>query len=366
MSYKITVDFKKGGRKSLPTIAPYPKEVNWDNSVPVYKTAAGVAYVRTPDECFENLPDYPFAPNYLEIDGLRMHYLDEGPKDGQVVLLLHGQPAWSYLYRKMIKGLTENGYRCIAPDMIGMGKSDKPIKEAYHFYDKHTSNALYLIRALGLKDLTMFGQDWGSLIGSRLVGENSDLFARMILANGELPLFTDETNPFYLPDPVEIDLNIEDFETATSAYSMLKMPEWFQVWILYCMTNPHLFVGPCMQSFTEIELAAEEVAAYAAPFPSFNYMTGPRTLPSMFLGIRGQTRKAWENLKKFEKPFLSLIGLKDDLLGLPVVQNKWINKVPGAKGQHHEQFDNAGHFIQEDIGEIMADRVHQFIVKNPF
>ncbi|MFK7908189.1 MAG: alpha/beta fold hydrolase, partial [Chitinophagales bacterium] len=128
----IEVDFNKGGGSTIQEVAPYPKEVFWDTSVPIRKTSMGIEYVRTPDERFENLPDYPFAANYTEINGLRMHYLDEGPKNGQVILLLHGQPVWSFLYRKMIKGLTSNGYRCIAPDMIGMGKSDKPIHEKYH------------------------------------------------------------------------------------------------------------------------------------------------------------------------------------------------------------------------------------------
>ena len=120
-----------------------------------------------------------------------------------------------------------------------------------------------------------------------------------------------------------------------------------------------------MQQSTTNELSKEEMAAYEAPFPSFIYMAGPRTLPSMNAGLIGQQLPAWESLKKFEKPFISFIGLKDNLLGRPSIQEKWINSVPGAKGQDHEQFENANHFIQDDIGEIMADRVHKFIVKNP-
>ena len=139
----------------------------------------------------------------------------------------------------------------------------------------------------------------------------------------------------------------------------------FQAWILYCLQNSRNFIGFTMQESTANTLTDGEMAAYDAPFPSFIYMAGPRTLPSMNVGLVGQQLKAWEGLKKFEKPFISFIGLQDNLLGRPKIQEKWINSVPGAKGQAHEQFENSNHFIQEDIGEVMADRVHKFIQKNP-
>jgi len=360
----IQIDFEKGGGRKVQEVAPYPKEVFWDTTVPVHKTTSGIEFVRTPEERFENLPEYNFEPNYVEIDGLRMHYLDEGPKDGQVILMLHGQPVWSYLYRKMIKDLVPKGYRCIAPDLIGMGKSDKPIKEQYHIYDLHCNNTLAFIKKLDLKNITAFVQDWGSLIGTRLVGENPELFARLVLANGDLPLLTEETNPFYIPNPVVVNPKIKSFKDIIK-YWLKGIPDSFQAWILYCLQNSRTFVGEIMQQATANELTKEEVAAYEAPFPSFIYMAGPRTLPSMNAGLVGQQLAAWEGLKKFEKPFISFIGLKDKLLGRPRIQEKWISKVPGAKGQAHEQFENADHFIQDDIGEIMADRVHKFIVKNP-
>lgn len=360
----IQIDFEKGGGRKIQEVAPYPKEVFWDTTVPVHKTTSGIEFVRTPEERFENLPGYNFEPNYVEIDGLRMHYLDEGPKDGQVILMLHGQPVWSYLYRKMIKDLVPKGYRCIAPDLIGMGKSDKPIKEQYHVYDLHCNNTLAFIKKLGLKNITAFVQDWGSLIGTRLVGENPELFARLVLANGDLPLLTEETNPFYIPNPVVVNPKIKSFKDIIK-YWLKGIPDSFEAWILFCLQNSRNFVGEIMQQATANELTKEEVAAYEAPFPSFIYMAGPRTLPSMNAGLVGQQLAAWEGLKKFEKPFISFIGLKDKLLGRPRIQEKWISKVPGAKGQAHEQFENADHFIQDDIGEIMADRVHKFIEKNP-
>ena len=360
----IQMDFEKGGGRRVEEVAPYPKEVFWDDSVPIYKTTDEIEYVRTPEERFEDLSGYDFTPNYVEIDGLRMHYLDEGPKDGSIILMLHGQPVWSYLYRKMIKELAPKGYRCIAPDMIGMGKSDKPIKEAFHYYDRHCEMMLSFIQQLGLTDITAFVQDWGSLIGTRLVGENPDLFARLILANGDLPLLTEETNPFYIPNPVVVNPKIKGFKDIAK-YWLKGMPDMFEAWILFCLQNSRNFIGGIMQQSTENKLTEGEVAAYEAPFPSFIYMAGPRTLPSMNTGLVGQQLPAWENLKKFEKPFISFIGLQDNLLGRPKIQEKWINAVPGAKGQNHEQFKIANHFIQEDIGEIMADRVDKFIQKNP-
>jgi len=361
----IKVDFNKGGGRTIQKIAPLPKKVFWDTSVPIHKTDAGVEYVRTPDERFENLPGYSFATNYMEIDGLRMHYLAEGPEDGEIILMLHGQPTWTYLYRKMIKDLVAKGYRCIAPDLIGMGKSDKPIQEKYHTYDVHCNNTLAFIEKLNLKDITIFVQDWGSVIGTRLVGENPDLFARLILANGDLPDFTEATNPLYIPNPVVINPKVKGLKKALAKHFLAGRDTSFQAWILYCLTNMNPFVGKVMSFATEVKLTKAEAAAYDAPFPSYIFMAGPRSLPAMTAGIVGQTLTAWEGLEKFEKPFLSLIGLKDKLLGRPSIQRKWIARIPGAKDQNHEQFENGAHFIQEDLGEIMADRTHQFILKNP-
>ena len=360
----IQIDFEKGGGRSVQEVAPYPKEVFWDDTVPIHKTQDGVEYVRTPEERFDNLPGYDFKANYIDIDGLRMHYLDEGPQDGETLLLLHGQPVWSYLYRKMIPILVDYGYRCIAPDMMGMGKSDKPIKESFHVYDRHCDMTLTFIQKLGLNKITAFVQDWGSVIGLRIIGENPDLFARVICANGELPLMTEETNPLYIPNPLVVNPKINSIKNIAK-YWLKGMPDMFQAWVLYSLQNTRNFIGDVMQVSTEIELSDDEIKGYEAPFPSFIYMAGPRTLPSMNAGIVGQQLGAWENFKKFEKPFISFIGLKDNLLGLPRIQEKWIKNVPGAKGQAHDQFENANHFIQDDLGEVMAERTHQFIVQNP-
>ena len=269
----------------------------------------------------------------------------------------------------MIHELVAKGYRCIAPDLIGMGKSDKPISIKYHLYDTHCDNVLTFIEKLKIKKITLFCQDWGSLIGLRIAGENSKLFSGIIAANAELPKFTEESNPLYIPEPVKINTKIKSFKKAM-AYHFLNNKGFdvniFQVWINYCITTPFVHIREIMRLSLSKDFKKDQkiLNAYAAPFPSFIYMAGPRTLPSMNAGITGQTLKAIDGLKKFKKPFLSLIGLQDKLLGTPRIQNKWIKIIPGAKGQDHEQFEEANHFIQEDIGEKMADRMHKFIVKN--
>ncbi len=361
----IEVDFKTGGGSYVQKVAPYPPEVFWDESVPVHKTASGIEYVKTPEERFQHLPDYPFRPHYVEVNGLQMHYVAEGSQDGEVVLMLHGQPTWSYLYRKMITNLVARGYRCIAPDLIGMGKSDKPVAQKYHTYDQHCADILEFIQKLDLKNITVFVQDWGSLIGLRVVGENPDLFARVVLANGDLPLFTEENNTLYIPNPVVVNPKVKGLRASVAKYALRGMPDFFQAWILYCLTAPQIKPSETVALATHRKLSQGEKAAYDAPFPSFIYCAGPRTLPSMTAGMRGQTLPAWESLQKFEKPFLSLIGLKDNLLGRPDLQIKWIQAVPGAKNQLHSSFAKANHFIQEDLGEEMAARTHRFIHDNP-
>ena len=162
-----------------------------DTSVPVYTTATGIEYVRTPDERFAHLKDFPYQAHYLEVDGLRLAYEDEGPREAPVVLMLHGQPDWSYLYRKMIPPITAAGYRCIALDLMGFGRSDKPIDGAIHTCERHVAWVKAFIHGLGLKDITLFCQDWGGLIGLRIVGDEPELFARVVAANTTLPVMAE-------------------------------------------------------------------------------------------------------------------------------------------------------------------------------
>jgi haloalkane dehalogenase len=196
--------------------------------------------VRTPDERFVNLPGYDFAPHYVDIDGLRMHYVDEGPADADPVLLLHGEPSWSYLYRKMIPPLAAAGHRVIAPDLIGFGKSDKPVAQSDFSYAGHVDWMRRFIEALNLDSITMFCQDWGSLIGLRVAAENEQCFARVALGNGGLP---------------------------TGDHGA---PKAFRIWRAFAKWSPWFPIGRIIQSATTTELSKEVVAAYDAPFPSAN------------------------------------------------------------------------------------------------
>ncbi len=357
-----------------------PDCVTIDTEVPVFTTGAGVEYVRTPDERFKNLSGYPFKPNYVTIDGLRMHYVDEGPQNGEVVLMLHGQPSWSYLYRKMIPPIAGAGYRAIAVDLVGLGKSDKPVDIGIHTYEQHIKWVRAFIRELQLKNITLFCQDWGSLIGLRIAGDEPELFSRIVVANGTLPVFKKGANPFRVPNPVKIDCGLENRPPWGNRLSGLvysnyreKLPRFmqmairvisFQKWINYALTAPDFTPSRIVEFATVRALTPEEAAAYDAPYPSLIYKAAVRTLPSMVAAIEENNVKAWNNLGRYQRPFLFLSGEKDKNLGARENQDRFINHVPGAKGQDHERF-NAHHFIQEDIGEILADRVIKFMKKNP-
>lgn len=336
-----------------------------DSDAEVRMTDAGLEFVRTPDERFDNLSGYPFEPHYVEIDGLRMHYVDEGPRDGEVILLLHGEPSWSYLYRKMIPILAGAGHRVIAPDLIGMGRSDKPVELGVHTYDQQIRWVVQFIDQLRLHDVTLFCQDWGSLIGLRIVGDHPDRFARVVVANGRLPVIPRGIRPFHVPDPIEIDPAKGDFASFQATLDPSQpQPVNFQKWIEYALTAPNLRPSEVVEALTVTELTPEEAAAYDAPYPSLIYKAAIRAFPSMIAAVQDENALAWAALGEFEKPFLSFTGELDRNLGSEAVQNELIGHVPGAKGQPHDRFD-AHHFIQEDIGEVLADRVNAFIAANP-
>ena len=212
--------------------------------------------LRTPDERFADLPDYPFEPHWVTVDSedgtLRMHYVDEGPRDGAVVVLLHGEPTWSYLYRTMIPPLVDAGYRVLAPDLIGFGKSDKPTRISDYTYQRHVDWVVAWMDTLGLKDVTVFGQDWGSLIGLRIVGEQPERFARVVIANGFLPTGQHGT------------------------------PIAFRAWRAFARWTPVFPAGRLVQAGTVNSVGASaRAAAYDAPFPSSKYQAGARAFPRL-------------------------------------------------------------------------------------
>lgn len=327
--------------------------------------------VRTPDERFEGLKDYPFAPEYVSIDSgdgteLRMHYVDEG--EGDVILCLHGQPSWSYLYRKMIPILVDAGFRVIAPDLIGFGKSDKPTDRASYTYANHVRWMKSFIENLDLREITLVCQDWGSLIGLRIVAENEERFARVVLANGGLP---DGTG---IPDEMAPKLHrLLESTPALSAIDMgmkLAGPVGdrppFMYWVKHCDAYPDFHPAEVMKLSLR-HCDEEEARAWAAPFPSAEYMAGARQFPSLVPIIPDNpaipaNREAWKVLGRFDKPFITAFGDSD-----PVTrgaEKRFIDTVPGAKGQKHTILKGAGHFLQDDVPEALAQVIVDFVRSN--
>jgi haloalkane dehalogenase len=307
--------------------------------------------LRTPDERFNNLPGYPFEPHYVEVpDGeggnLRMHYVDEGPRDAGVVLLMHGEPTWSFLYRKMIPTIVKAGHRVIAPDLVGFGKSDKPAGQNDYSFQRHVDWMLYLLNSLKLNRITLVGQDWGGLIGLRLVAAKPNLFLRVVAANTGLPTG---------------DGPITDAFLAWQKYSK-EVPQ-FEVGAIIKMANAASAKNKSLPI-----IADEVVAAYDAPFPDESYKEGARIFPSLVPTkpddpAAADNRKAWEVLSAFTKPFLTAFSDGDPITrgGERVFQKL----IPGAQGQLHTTIKEAGHFLQEDKGEEFARVVVDFIAKTP-
>jgi haloalkane dehalogenase len=291
--------------------------------------------LRTPDDRFTSLPGYPWEPTYVSTsDGLRVAVLDEGPRDAPVVLLLHGEPTWSYLYRKMVPVLLDAGFRVVAPDLVGFGRSDKPVRDEDYTYARHVEwIRSVLFEGLDLRDVTLVCQDWGGLIGLRLVAEHEDRFARVCAANTGLPDGTKR-----LPDA------------------------WWQFHD-FVQKTPDLPIGLLVTSGCAEGLAPEIAAAYDAPFPGATYKAGARSFP----GLIPQTlddpatpdnQRAWEVLSRFDKPFLCAFSDQDPITGGG--ERMLIGKIPGAAGQPHTTIAGGGHFLQEDRGEELARVVAQW------
>lgn len=296
--------------------------------------------VRTPDDRFADLPDFPFEPHYADIpdqDGgtLRVHYLDEGDPAAAPVLLLHGEPSWSYLYRHMIPALVAAGHRVVVPDQVGFGRSDKPTEPTDYSYARHVAWMSSLVfDVLDLTDVTFFGQDWGGLIGLRLVTAQPDRFARVAVGNTGLP--TGEGTP----------------------------SDAFLQWQKFSQTTPVFPVGDIINGATTTDLAPEVIAAYDAPFPDDTYKAGARIWPSYVPTSPDDpeapaNKAAWEVLKQFDKPLLCCFSDSD-----PVTKGgdaPFLALVPGAQGQPHVTIEGGGHFLQEDRGPELAQVLVDFI-----
>lgn len=346
--------------------------VECDAEPTILTTDAGVEFVRTPDACFESLPDWPFAPQYVELDGLRQAYVDEGPAEGPVVLLLHGQPSWSYLYRTMIPVLADAGYRVIVMDHLGMGRSDKPLEISEYSYLGHGDRLLRFIETLDLVDINLFVQDWGSLIGLRVAGLNPDRFARIAIGNGNLPVVPAGFQPI---PPIEDPDEIADLPSPFADLPDQQMPFYddncdllsepleggFAAWANYSMKGESFRPGDVVEALTWFPVPEDEQAAYDAPFPSRTYMAGVRVFPSLINELPGENDEAWMGLTSFERPLLTIWGGNDaGSLGACETQQNFIDNVPGAAGQPHDRLPEAGHFLQNDQGPEIAQRLVEF------
>jgi len=293
--------------------------------------------IRTPDERFTDLPGYTFEPRYVEVDGLRIHYIDEGPAEAEPVLMLHGEPSWSYLYRKMIPVVTAAGYRAVAPDLVGFGRSDKPTRREDYTYQRHVDWISGFLVNLDLKRITLVGQDWGGLIGLRLAAEHEERFARIVAANTGLPT------------------------------GDRSMGEAFLRWQQYSQTTPEFNAGRIVKGGCVTELSPEVIAAYNAPFPDDRYKAGARQFPLLVPNTPDDpaavpNRKAWEVLARWEKPFLTAFSDSDAITR--GADRLFQQVIPGTKGQPHTTIVGAGHFLQEDKGEELARVVIEFMARS--
>ena len=298
-------------------------------------------YIRTPEERFEDLPGFGYAPKYLDYRGLRIHYLDEGPKDGKPVLLLHGEPSWCYLYRKMIPAIVGAGHRAIAPDLVGFGRSDKLLQRRDYSYQLQVDYIKWFIRELSLSDISMFCQDWGGLVGLRVAAEEEASFARVAIGNTALPGRVPDKGRFA--------------SIAPSAFF------GFPVWLGFSQLAPVLPVGMILQFGTVTRLDKDVVAAYDAPFPDRRYKAGARSYPALVFSQLKENSAAWEKLAKWEKPFLTLFSDKDVVLGGG--DKVFQEVVPGAKGRPHRTVRGGGHFLQEDKGEELGEIMVEFMAE---
>jgi haloalkane dehalogenase len=303
-----------------------------------------VDLLRTPDDRFSDLPDYDFESHYVTIpsgegDDLRLHYIEAGPVDGQVVLCLHGEPSWSFLYRHMVHAFAAAGHRAIAPDLVGFGRSDKPAARTDYTYARHVEwLRAALFGELDLTGITLVCQDWGGLIGLRLVAEHPDRFARVVAANTFLP--TGDRDP----------------------------GDAFRAWRSFSQEVETFPTGVIVNGGCTTDLSPEVVAAYDAPFPDEAHKEGARQFPVLVPAspddpAAPDNRAAWQVLERFDRPFLCAFGDSDPITaGADRILK---DRIPGAKGQPHTTIVGGGHFIQEDRGIELAEVVIDFMAANP-
>lgn len=284
--------------------------------------------IRTPESRFDNLPGYDFAPNYTDIDGLRMHYVDEGPRDGRPVVCFHGEPTWAYLYRKMVGPLVDGGHRVVVPDYAGFGRSDKPTDRRWYTYDRHSQLVAEVLGGLDLRDAIVVVQDWGGPIGLRWAVENADRVAGLAIFN--TGLFTG------------------------------RVSKGFLAWRNFAEKNPDLPVGRVIQGATVTDLPDDVVAAYEAPFPNAESKAGvaefPLLVPTTEDSVGADVMRAVsDELSRWNKPTLIAFSDSDPVFPYPKAGQAFCDLIPTATEQ--VKIAGASHFLQEDRGELLAQEV---------
>lgn len=313
--------------------------------------------VRTPEARFDDLPGFPFSPTYETVGGregpgLRMHALDEGPRDGPTLLLLHGEPTWSYLYRKLVPILVAEGLRVVAPDLIGFGRSDKPVEKTAYSFERHVSWLHDFVRARDLRDVTLVTQDWGGPIGMAVLARDEDRFARVVAANTML----------HTADPALAG------RLAWSNHGVgehdAQVNEGLLLWMAMSQRIEEFHASSAVQAATRTVVPEAVLTAYDAPFPDERFKAGMRQFPILIPVTRGDpgaaiNRATWQRLEAFERPFLTAFGDSDP--GTGGWDAIFRERIPGARGQPHTRLPDTGHFWQEDRGEEMAWRIAAFV-----
>jgi haloalkane dehalogenase len=310
-------------------------------------------FVRTPEERFDDLPDYPFTPHYVDVpfssfSSLRMHYVDEGPEDAPTVLMLHGEPTWSYLYRKMIPLFVEAGFRVVAPDHIGFGRSDKPTDKTVYSFEAHVEAMKAFVLSLSLADITLIVQDWGGPIGLGVLASEPHRFSRVVAANTML-------------HTAEAELEGRTtWSNHASGTGDVCVAEGLLAWILHSQRASEFDASPSIAGTTVRPIPAEVLAAYDAPFPDESHKAGIRQFPALIPITPNDpgaliNRNTWKALAEFQRPFLTLFADSDP--STAGWEEIFQERVPGAAGQPHGVMDEAGHFIQEDAGPELASAI---------
>ena len=328
--------------------------------------------LRTPDERFENLKDYSYKPNYMMIDDLRIHYLDEGPKDANPIFLLHGEPAWSYLFRKMIPILTAQGHRVIVPDCVGFGKSDKFISKFDYSYKHHVDVMKELVERLNLKNASFFGQDWGGLVGLRVVAELPDRFSHVIVSNTGMPARSG-LSAWIFEKLVQLrvwwigPITFEELMSKAQGALTTENPSsstgvsMFSNWIAYSYYANDMNIAGIIENFGRINLSEAEAYAYEAPYPSGKYKAGAHVWPYLIPTQLTENEKLWQEVfEKWDKPFLVAFG-ENESITLPM-KDVFLDRIPDPTVI---TLGGASHFVQEEVGPELAQIISDFIQGKP-